>query len=28
MPREDALRVAETFQSLIRGYTKEQALAA
>jgi hypothetical protein len=28
MPREDALKVAETFQSLIRGYTKEQALAA
>lgn len=28
MPREDALKTAETFQSLIRGYTKEQALAA
>ena len=28
MPREDAQRVAETFQSIIRGYTKEQALAA
>lgn len=28
MPREDALKVAETFQSIIRGYTKEQALAA
>lgn len=28
MPKEDAQRVAETFQSIIRGYTKEQALAA
>ena len=28
MAQEDALVVAETFQSIIRGYTKEQALAA
>lgn len=28
MTREDALKVAGTFQSLIQGYTKEQALAA
>jgi hypothetical protein len=28
MSREEALNVAGTFQSLIRGYTKEQALAA
>ena len=28
MPRADALVVAETFRSIIRGYTKEQALAA
>ena len=27
MPRKDALKVAETFQSLIRGYTKKKALA-
>lgn len=28
MPAEDAQRVARTFQSIIRGYTKKQALAA